>query len=409
MANEAIRHARAVSPYLIPNKGGAAGDIHGLTNTANSTSQDEERIPFVSTSEECVDKAIPDVGVTFPQAERGEIGTYLKLANLDAEPVSGITLLDFSSALVDYFQYERDSENGNIEKTKWFEKLAISSLTIDISDAEARLQRTIELSGDSKKILAYDNKYGIHKKVTFGTGDTTIDCSDPEPVADPNISGVYILRVDRTRDGETEEIDLTTDYTFNTGTDDITIISPEAGDVYNVYYSASSWGTGGDPTTPDPLPTPCFIKADSVTVLISDGNEEIELDKLTSLSIAATINRIDEATIGSDEKVIREIDDTPVEVSLGGRVKDDTILEAFMGHLDDSWGIVDIKKFLETVRITVKCYSDSTKSTFLIGYQVSDLSYTGDDESFDAGDFGTLTVNCSASNLLITTDEGNLT
>ena len=407
--SEIIRHGRSVSPWLIPNTGGTAGDVHGLTNTSKTTSQDEERIPFISTSDECVDKAIPEATLSLPQAERGEIGTYLKLANLSAEPVDGIDLLDFSSALVDYFEYQRDSEDGTVERTVWLPKLAISSLGIDIADPEARVERSIELTGDNKHILAYDNKYGIHLKITFGTGDTTIDVSDPEPTADPNNSGAYILRLDRTRAGVTESLTLTTDYTYNPGTDLITIVDPDPGDVFNVYYSSDSWGTGGDITTKDPLPTPCFIKADSVTVLISDGSEEIELDKLTSASITATINRIDESVIGNNERVLREIDDTPVDVSLSGRVKDANILEAFMGHVDDNWGITDINEYLSTVRITFKMYSDSTKSTFLIGYQVSDLSFTGDDETFDAGDFGTFSVDCSASNLLITTDESNLT
>lgn len=409
---ESIRHARSVSPWLIPNKGGTAGDLHALTNTNKTSSQDEERISFVGTSDECVDKSLPEVTVSFPQAERGEIDTYLKLANLSSEPVGGIDLLDFSSALVDYYEYQRDSEAGTIERTVWVPKLAISSLSLDIADPEARVERTIELTSDNKIILGYGQKFGIHKKVTAGSGVSgsyAIDLSDPEPIVDPNESGVYVLRLDRTRDGETETLTLGTDYTFNTSTDDITVLAADGGDVYNVYYSAASFGTGGDPTTPDPLPTPCFIKADSVTVLISDGNEEIELTKLTSLSITATINRIDESVIGSDEKVLREIDDTPVDVSFGGRVKNSEILEAFMGHLDDDWGIVDIKKFLSNVRVTVKLYSDSTKSTFLLGYQVDGLSFQGDDEGFDAGDFGAFSVDASSSNLLITTTEADLT
>lgn len=406
---EIIRHARSVSPWIIPNKGGTAGDIHGLSNVNTATSQSSDDIFVVGKDTRCgVDKGIPEATVTFPQFERGEIDTYLKLANLSAEPVGGLDLLDFSSALVDYFQYERDAFEGNIEQTKWFPKLAISSLSIDIADPEANIERSIELTGDNKFELSHDNKYGIHQKVTFASGDTTIDVSDPAPTIDPNNSGVYILRVDRTRAGETESLTLGTDYTYNNGTMEITITSPSSGDVYNVYYSSDDWGTGGDPTSTDSA-SPCVLKADSVTVLISDGNEEVVLDKLTSLSLSATITRLDEGVIGSDEKVLREIDETPVDVSLTGRVKNSEILTAFMGHVNDNWGITDINKYLETVRVTVKIYSDETKSTFLIGYQVDGLSFTDDSHDFTAGDFGTMTVNASSDNLLITTTEGDLT
>ncbi len=143
--------------------------------------------------------------------------------------------------------------------------------------------------------------------------------------------------------------------------------------------------------------------------MISDGNEEIELELLTSLSLGASIERIDEGVIGNDEKILKEISNTPVTVALSGRVKNAQVLEAFMGHLDDDWGITDVKKFLDNVRVTVKIYSDSTKDTFLIGYQVSGLSFTDDSEDFTANEFGTLDVNASSTNMLITTDEADLT
>ena len=57
---------------------------------------------------------------------------------------------------------------------------------------------------------------------------------------------------------------------FNTGTDDVTIPGTLLGDVYNIYYSAASFGTAGDPTTVD-SGNPCFLKAENVTVTLNDG------------------------------------------------------------------------------------------------------------------------------------------
>jgi hypothetical protein len=406
--SESIRHARSVSPYLIPNKGNTPASIHGLTNTNLASSVDSEDVFVVGKSDRCAtDKGIPEATVTLPQLERGEIETYLRLANLDSEPSNGLTLLDFSSGLVDYVQFERDSFDGEIEQTKWVPKATLTSLTLDIADPEARIERTIELLGDNKHELAYDNKLLIHKAVTAGSGVSgsfVINVSDPIPSTDPNNSGSYILRVDRTRAGETETIST---WTYDSGTQEITVTDAETDDVYRVYYSAQEFGTSDDPTTVD-SGNPCFLKASNVTVLIGDENTEVELDLLTSLSITATIERINESVIGSKERVLREISSTPVDVSLSGRVKDSSILLAFMQKLGVQHGITDINKYLDVVSVTVKIYSDDTKSTFLLGYKTTGLAFTDDSQDMTANEFGTLDVSASSTNLLITTDEDNL-
>lgn len=410
---DSIRHSRSVSPWFIPNKGGSASDLHGITNITGGSSVDSTDVFVVGKSDKCAtDKAIPQATIAVKQLERGEIESYLTLANLADEPVGGLDLLDFSNALVDVALYERANFDGTIEQTNWFPKMAISSLTLDIADPEARIERSFDLTGDNEHQLNYDNKILIHKVDTAPSGTSgsyQIDLTSVGiPATDPNNSGAYMLRVDRTRDDETETLDLGTDYTYNTSGEVLTITSAEGDDVYNIYFSSDAFGIDGDPTSVDSA-SPCFLKADSVTVLISDTDEELELDLLTSLSIKATINRIDEGVIGNDEKILKEISDTPVDVSLSGRVKDSTILEAFMGHLNDSWGVTDVKLFLDTVRITVKIYSDATKDTFLIGYQTTGLSFKSDSQDFTANEFGTLDVSASSTNLLITTTEADLT
>lgn len=410
---DSIRHARSVSPWFIPNKGGVARDLHGITNLTGGASVDSEDVFVIGKSDKCAtDKALPTSTVSVTQLERGEILSYLTLANLDTEPTGGVDLLDFSGALVDVAFYGRDEFDGTIEKTVWFPKMAISSLALDIADPEARIERSFELTGDNERHLQYDNKILIHKKNTAPSGTSggyNIDLTSAGiPAVDPNNSGAYMLRVDRTRAGVTETLTLGTDYTYTVSGEVLNITSALTDDVYNIYFSSDAFGVDGDPTSVDSA-DPCFLKADSVTVLISDGNEEIELDLLTSLSISASLERIDEGVIGNDEKILKEISGTPVSVSLSGRVKNAEILEAFMGHVNDDWGITDVKEFLDNVRITVKIYSDSTKSSFLIGYQTSGLSFTDDSEDFTANEFGTLDVNCSSTNLIITTTEADLT
>lgn len=406
-----FRHAREVSPYLFPNGNGAERDVHGLETVNLGTSQDNERVPLVGTTRECIDKSTPEGTVSLPLLERGEMSLFLTLANLDAEPVGGLTLLDFSGALTDYVQYERDAENGTVVSTTVLPQCALSSFSLELT-ADERITNTIEITNDNKHELNYDNLIYVHVKATSGvTGAYSIDTSNPTPSADPNNSGKYILRVDRLRSGTletlTEDVDFTYDSTPASESVDLTAVT---GDVYHVYYTSSDFGTSGgfvDPTSQD-TDTPCFIKADSVTVLIGDGVTEVELDVLTTLSITASVENLDEAVIGTPGFAIREIDDTPVDVSIGGRIKDSTILEAFMGKLGQDHGITDINKYLDNVSVTVKIYSDSTKTTFLKGYKVTDLTFTGDTHNFTAGDFGELTVDCTANNLLQTASEGNL-
>lgn len=402
-----IRHARAVSPYFYPNKGGAASNLHGITKIGTKGSQNGTDVFVVGKKVKCgTDKAIPETAVPITQLERGEIVSYLTLANLAVEPAEGLNLEDFSDALVDVALFERDSFAGTIEQTYWYPKTAIDSLAINIADPDAKIERTINLSGDTEKQLNYSNKYLIHKQDTVGTGvDGTHDIvvSDPVPQADPNVSGGYILRIDRTRAGVTASI---TTYTYNSGTTTITITDALTGDVYNIYYSSDSFGSAGDPTTVD-VGNPCFLKASYVKVLISDGVNESELDILSSLSIDASLNRIDEGVIGNDEKIFREISDTPVKVSLTGRVKDSTFAEAFMQKLTESHGITDISLFQDVVRITVLIYSDATKTTFLMGYQVDDISFADDSTDFSANEFGTISLNGNSTDMLISTDIAN--
>ncbi len=406
-----INHSRAVSPYFIPNKGGSADDFHGLTDVAADPSVASEDVFVVGKKVKCgTDKETPEVTVPLTQLERGEIDTYLTLANLDSEPAGGFDLLDFNSPLVDAIYYLKDEFDGTLQSTIWNPKTAVSSITLNIDDPEARITRDIELSGDDRRILLGDNKFLIHIEDTAPSGTSgnyVIDVSDPAPVEDPNNAGIFILRIDRTRTGETVTLAEPTDYTFNDGSDEITIIDGQTGDVYNVYYSASSFGSAGDPTSID-NDSICFLKAENVTILISDQVTELEMDRLSSLTLTATLNRIDENVIGNNERILREISDTPVVVDFSGRVKRFRGEKAFMNQLADTEVISSVKLFNDNVKVTIKIYDNADKDTFLIGYQVDNLSYTDGSFSSTANEFSTMDISAQSDDVLITATEGNL-
>jgi len=406
-----IRHARAVSPWFIPLLGGSADDLHGLTDVGADPSVGSEPVYVVGKKAKCgTDKETPEVTVPLSMLERGEIASYLNLANVSAEPAGGLDVLDFNSSLVDVIYYIKDEFDGSLESTIWVPKCSVNSITLNIDDPEARITRDIELSSDDRRILTGANKCLIHVKDTVASGVSgsyNIVVADPVPVVDPNNVGQYILRIDRVREGELTTLTLTSDYTYNSGTTTITIIEAESGDVYQIFYSAGDFGSAGDPTSVD-ADSICFLKAENVTVLINDGTTEVELDRISSFTISATLNRIDEKVIGNDERILREISDTPVTVDFSGRIKRYRGEKAFMNQLDDSAMVSSVKYFKDNVEVTVKIYNNADKDTFLIGYQVSDLSFTDGSFSITANEFGTIDVSAESDDVKITTTEGDL-
>ena len=150
------------------------------------------------------------------------------------------------------------------------------------------------------------------------------------------------------------------------------------------------------------------MKSENITVLIDDGTTEQEMDRLSSLSISATLNRIDENVLGNNERILREISDTPVTIDLSGRVKRWRGEKAFMNSLSDAELISSVKLFNDNVKVTVKIYSNSAKDTFLIGYQVDNLSYTDGSFSATANEFATIDISGQTDDVLITAVEGNL-
>lgn len=412
MAEQAIRHASAVKPLTIPvNSDVPRDNMDRVQSISGGVSQPSEDVFEVGRLDKvCTDEGILDSTVSAVQLEYGTIDAFLQLAGLSAEPGSGLVLSDFNTALTDLQQPGKTEFGGTVEQTLWLQKLSVDSISLDIADPEAKIERTFELSGDKYKILRKANKYLIFTEddaATGVSGNYVIDVSDPAPVEDPNNAGVYILQLYRIRSGVATELALTTDYTFNQPTNEITILSATAFDNYRIWYSAGSYGSAGDPTELNDVDD-CFLKADSVTVLIDDGvHAAVELDLLTSLSITATLNRLDESVIGSDEKVLRDVETTEVALSLDGRIKDSTIEEVLMGEAGQDHGIIDVDLFGE-VSVVVKIYEDSTKSTFKMGYKMEGLTFADESRDFDANAFGTKPISLSGTNLLITASEGNL-
>lgn len=414
MANE-IRHASATKPRIVAYNGDSnAIDIDRAQSFSGAVNQPQENIYEIGRLDKmAVDLQVLEGSVSLTQLEHDSIDFYLALANKTSLPSGGLQLSDFDDALFDIYSVGKDKFGGSVEQTLWFEKLSLNSLTLNIADAESRIERSFEFAGDFFKILRYGSKYLLYKAYTVPSGYSasawTQVISDPAPVVNPNVAGKYIERVVRVRASVATELELTTDYTWTNGTTTLSILSATTGDVIKVFYAAASWGTAGDPTAVNDSDT-YYINADSVTVTLESASQavELELDRLTSLNITATLNRISEAVIGLQEKLLKNVESYDVTVALNGRVKDATIQEVLMGQAGTSFGVIDPNFFKTDLILRVKVFDGPQKTTFKTGYKITGLNFTDDNQDTNANEFWSDAVNLSSDNLLITNIESDL-
>jgi hypothetical protein len=405
MANE-IRHASATKPRVLPWNGNTQPiDIDRVQAISGGVNQPQELVYEVGRLDKvCTDLKILEEKCSLTQLEYGEVDFYLALANKATLPSGGLQLSDFDDSLVDIISVGKDKFGGTMEQTLWLPKLSLNSMAFNIANADARIERTFDLGGDFFKILKNTNKILMQKIVTVPSGVSlaphVISLADPVPTVDPNVAGKYIQRVLRVRAGVTTELELTTDYTF-AAPSTLTILLASTGDIFKIVFTAASFGTGGDYTTLNDADL-CYINADSVKVTLQSGvGTEVELDRLTSLNLTATLNRISEAVIGLSEKLLKNVQTYDVKVALNGRVKDATIEEVLMGQAGTNWGIIDPNEFKTDLVLRVYVYEDATKTTFKMGYKVTGLAFADNTQDANANDFWSNGINLSSDNMLI--------
>jgi hypothetical protein len=410
MANE-IRHASATKPRIYPWNGDTQPiDIDRVQAFSGGVNQPSELVYELGRKDKvCTDLKILEESCSLTQLEYGEIDFYLALANKATLPSGGLQLSDFDDSLVDIISVGKDKFGGTMEQTLWLPKLSLNALTFNIANADSRIERTFDLGGDFFKILKNTNKIYMQKIYTVPSGYSAapyaIVISDPAPVLDPNVASKYIQRVLRVRSGVTTELAVTTDYTWTNGTTTLSVLLATSGDILKVVYTAASFGTGGDYTSLNDADL-CYINADSVKVTLQSGvGTEVELDRLTSMNINASLKRISEAVIGLEEKLLKNVESYDVKVALNGRVKDAKIEDVLMGQAGSNWGIIDPNEFKTDLVLRVYVYEDATKTTFKMGYKVTGLAFADTKQDANANAFWSEGINLSSDNLLISSVE----
>lgn len=407
-----IRHSSGFKPISVSERADVSKDNWDrVQNFSVSVNQPQEKLYELGRLEKmATDKDKLEASVSITQYEYGTLDSFLQIAGLSAMPSGGLDLDDFDDARTDFISPGKTEFGGTVEQTLWIERLSLDSLAININ-ADERLERSFELSGNYCKIAREGNKYVIFKSndAPSGTsGSYDIVLSDPAPVVNPNVAGNYILKVYRIRAGVATELDETTDYTWTNGTTTLNIISALADDNFRIWYTAASYGTAGDPEVINNSDK-FFLSADNVTVSVDDGtNSPVELDKLTSLSMSATLNRIGEGAIGTSENLFNDVESYDVSVDLGGFVKNYPIQEALMTQAGQNWGIIDYNEMNE-VAVLVKVFATSAKSTFVIGYLITGCELSDDSPAeYSANEFGSATITLNSDNMKISTTESDI-
>ena len=354
----------------------------------------------------------PSVMLGITQKEYGGIDIFKALANKDANT---LTLDDFNGAACDMVSYLTDN-NDTFLGTKWYANTRLTGFKINIGDPKADIERTFDLVGEKDKILEGDNKYFIWKTKTVESGDlgsgnnVEITVSNPTPTANPDSPTEYMLEVIRYRGSTATKLEVSTDYSYDNGTNTLTVTNCQVDDIIKYAYSASTQGSQTLMTLNDS--DPAVISADSVSVYLyvpaagKPGSSDY-VYRLQSASLGVTFDRLDLNEVGNNEIVERSIKTKTVTIDLG-RFAINNVIEEILRGKTSTYGIIDIEKIASNLKFVIKVYSDNTKSTFKYGLKATGLSATNLNHKIAVDDYHDVSNTLTGESLTITSVEADL-
>lgn len=351
----------------------------------------------------------PSVSVSMSQFEYGELDFFQALSNT---ALTSLTQANYKTSAVDILAFKTD-DAGTFLGTTWYPKCRTSGFSINIGSPDDDVTRSFSLVGEDKNDFYYNNKYVIELIATVGSGETgsyniVIGSGDyatyPDPVQDPDTSGLYIQRiVEIAADGTTADLVEGTDFTYTHGTTTINISAAVAG-TYKVIYTAATYISGATPFTSNSLDL-SGISADSVSVYLATTSDYIY--RLQSVALDIAFTRFDAGEIGNAEVVQRGVRETAVNITLGRNLESYT-LEEFLLGASANHGKVDIREYLDSIVFIIKFYTDKTKTTFKYGIRVTNLSPTEDSDQVSVDNYVTKNVTLQASTFTISTNEATI-
>ena len=341
-------------------------------------------------------KSTPSFKYSAKQFEYGSMDFFYALANKE-NPASGG--LDNSVDLDDLVETQTDiaafltDDNATFRGSIWFPGLRVNGFSINIGDPDATIERSFDLVGEDYKMI--DGKYFAYQKATAVGASTAIVLS---PAAVEIASGDYIFRVLRVRSGVVSELAETTDWTFVSGTNTLTVTGGVNGDVIKVYYvSATAYTT----TWTDNEDDPDLLLAEYAEIRLKVGTST-RIYRLQSVGIDVAFDRADYREIGNNAIVQRGVNKKTVTVALD-RFSETFTLEDILAS-DNTYPVINPADFAENIQMQVLIYGEKAHTNFKIGYLITGLSPTAIGTKQDVESYGNRTCSLESDNLKISDD-----
>jgi len=407
-------HSSAYDPRVYPYKGVSvdSAQIDRVQEMTASVTLNRSKIEEVG-REGIVDwrKSIPGVTLNLRQLEYGSMLFWQKLANVDTSDAQ-IFWTDYTTPQVDIAAYETD-DSDTYMGTTWYPSLKLQTFSLSIGDPDAIIERSFGLVGEDEITLQGTNKYlivlqdescvGASHTIDIGTGAWA---NYPTPIVDPDESGTttYILKIVKvTAANVASELVLTTDYTYSNTLSKITIPGSASGDTFKVYYSAAAYITASTPWTNNDSDAGALI-AEYCSIYLETTSY---VYRLQNVSFDVNFDRNDIREIGNSNIVARGVRDITTSVTLG-RILEQWTVEEILRGVAANYPKIDIRQFTTNINLIIKLYSDETKTTFLMGYALTDLAPTGIENGAPVNDYVTKGVTLEGEAGFVTTTEGIL-
>lgn len=402
----------ATDPRIFPwNNDRDPEQIDRLTELTGDVTLNQEKLYELGrTLKLGVHKLTPNTPVSITQNEYGSMATWRDLANIEDPASSGldesIDLDDLKSTKFDISAYLTD-EDGTFRGTIYFPKQRLSGFSIKIDDPDAMVTRTFDLAGEQCRIIS-ENYLAFEKATAIGAGDCAVTLS---PIALEYASGKYIYRVLRVRSGVVSEIteDATgvtsNTWSYNSSTHIVTVKDCLTSDIVKVFYpSATAYTTLWTDNDSDAA----GLYADQCTIYLKVGSGDNEqVYRLQSVGIDVVLERTDYKEIGNKEVVQTGVKSKTVTVTLG-RILEDFSIEEILGDVG-AYKDINVEDFSDEITLIVKIYTDNTKSTFKLGYKITDLSPTAlKPLGAKPEDMDTADDTMESDNFMVTPDESEL-
>ena len=405
-------HASNWKPRVYPYMGAEGSDqIDRVQDFTGSVSLNRDKIKEVGRDGVVGYKdASPTVTGSLRQLEYGQMDFFNMLGN-QASTNRTLTHNSFKDSAVDIVGLKSDDAdvfNGSVV----YPKMRVSGFSVAIGDPDALIERNFSLAGEDEYIYQGNNKYYIMytREVATGEAGTIVIDFDsgtyanyPVPVADPDQPTKYYQRLTRERAGVVTELVEGTSFTYTPGTQITSIPLCEVGDIIKGVYTAATYITGEEIFVNNDTDL-AGISADSCSMFMNIGTQAYALQ---SASFDVAFERTDQKEIGNKEVVVRGIKTQTITVQLGRLLNGNSIEETLRGCIA-GYGKIDAREFADDIRFTLKIYSDSTKSTFLMGYEFKNMTPSVLDEGAPVDDYATRNVTITGEELIITDDEAAL-